>query len=85
MSFFYVKKDNKSFIKIKSNKLKEKNGKRKNKKIRNYIRIFLFCNLKEFNITVKLLNIIAILANIGVIEIPKGLNIPIARGIIRAL
>ena len=57
----------------------------KKEKIRNYIRIFLFCNLKEFNITVKLLNTIAILANIGVIEIPKGLNIPIARGIIRAL
>ena len=31
----------------------------------------MFCNLKEFNITVKLLNTIAILANIGVIEIPK--------------
>ena len=65
-------------------KIKRKKQNKK-EKIRNYIRIFLFCNLKEFNITVKLLNTIAILAKIGVIEIPKGLNIPIAIGIIRVL
>ena len=77
--------DRKYEVIYKINEKGKRKRKRKNKKIRNYIRIFLFCNLKEFNITVKLLNIIAILANIGVIEIPKGLNMPIARGIIRAL
>ena len=77
--------DRKYEIIYKINEKGKRKRKRKNKKIRNYIRIFLFCNLKEFNITVKLLNTIAILANIGVIEIPKGFNIPIAIGIIRAL
>ena len=44
-----------------------------------------FFNLKLFNVTVMLLNVIAIDANIGFIVIPNGDNTPIAIGIIQIL
>ena len=54
--------------------------------LHNYHFLFIvFFNLKVFNITVMLLNTIAKLAIIGLIEIPSGFNIPIAIGIIKQL
>ena len=45
----------------------------------------IYLSLNAFNITVILLNTMAMLAIIGFIEIPIGFNIPIAIGIIKQL